>query len=126
MRTRNHQIKVWMDDCEYAALQKKVAASGQSQQTVILNAIQNASITSIDEVEQLKETNQLFAEYIKQLRGLATNVNQMAHIANATGALVTERTLIELNQQIREAKEEGEKIWQSIRQSISRPNHTVP
>ena len=71
-----------MNEMEYADLQNKVSKSGLSQQSFIINAVRGATITSADEVAMLKEFSRTFAEFERQLRGLGTNVNQMAHVAN--------------------------------------------
>lgn len=44
-------------------------------------------------MKELQKLNKAFADMMRQLRGLATNVNQMAHIANGTGELPVVATL---------------------------------
>lgn len=45
---------------------------------------------------------------------MATNVNQMAHIANGTGFLATIDKLEDIADQIKYFKKECEEMWQSI------------
>lgn len=123
-RRRNIAVTIRMTPDEYAALKQKVAASGLSQQTCILNSIQNATVTSSDEVAALRDISLTFAELTKQLRGLATNVNQMAHIANGQGMLPMENTLNEISVKIKKFREEFETEWQSIRSLTNPRNRT--
>ena len=125
MRKRNKAITVRMTEQEYAALQKRVAESGRTQQSYIINSALNARITSAEEIAVLKEISISFADLVRQLRGLATNVNQMACIANGTGALPSARELSRLSNQISKYRERSEQIWQSIRSLITDQNHTV-
>ena len=120
MRKRNHAVTVRMSDAEYQMLCEKVNASGQTQQAVIIDAIKQVPIVSKEHLKELITTNQNFAEYNKQLRGIATNINQMAHHANAQGALPVKEYLV------MDMKKEGGDLWQLIRQSISRQNRMEP
>ena len=122
-RKRNRAITIRMSEAEYDTLQSKVSESGLSKQAFINNAIRGATITSSDEIEKLKDISKTFSDTERQLRGLATNVNQMAHVANGTGALPTENELKQLSEQLGNYRKESEKIWRSIRQSISQQNH---
>ncbi|HEY9574306.1 MAG TPA: plasmid mobilization relaxosome protein MobC [Lachnospiraceae bacterium] len=126
MRKRTHQIKVWMNDEEYQLLQDKMEKSGQTRQTVIINAISGATITTQEELNELKKSNTLLAELIKQIRGMATNINQIAHMANATGQIAGISELASMDRQICEFRREGDTIWQLIRQSISQRKHMQP
>ena len=74
---------------------------------------------SAEEVEELKKLNLMLAEMLSQLRGVATNINQIARKMNAGGFIPREDILHYLNQNIRNYRKESEKIWQSIRQLIS-------
>ena len=47
-----------------------------------LKSSRGATITPSDGIAVLKEISRTFSEYVKQLRGIGTNVNQMAHVAN--------------------------------------------
>lgn len=124
MRKRNHAITIRMSDEEYTFLQARLSQTGQTQQSYILNAIRGSTIVSVEEVKELQTINKGFADMMRQLRGLATNVNQMAHIANGIGELSVVATLEKLGKNIEKFRKEEEKRWQSIRQSISQQSHT--
>lgn len=124
MRKRNRTITIRMSDEEYTFLQGRLSLTGQTQQSYILNAIRGATIVSVEEVKELQTMNKGFADMMRQLRGLATNINQMAHIANGTGELPVVATLEKFGKNIEKFRKEEEKRWQSIRQLISQQNLT--
>ncbi len=123
-RKRNKAITIRMTESEYSDLQAKVAESGLSQQAFIINAARGATITSSDEIAVLKDISMTFAEYVKQIRGIGTNLNQMAHVANGQGYLPSENILLDLSDQVGNMRKDGEYIWQSIRSSINQPRVT--
>ncbi len=118
-RSRNNSVTVRMNDAEYANFHNKVDESGLTQQAYIISAVQGATITPSDEIAVLKDISKTFADLEKQLRGLATNVNQMAHIANGQGQLPKEEDLEYLANQLGNYRKESEDLWQSIRSLIS-------
>ena len=119
MRKRNYTVTIRMNKAEYNLLQSKVKESGQTQQTVVLHAVADLKIASTEEVEELKKLNQMLAEILNQLRGAATNLNQIARKLNTDGVMPIEEVLYYLNRNILNYRKESEKIWQSIRQLIS-------
>ena len=119
MRKRNYTVTIRMNKAEYDLLQNKVKESGQTQQAVVIHAIAGVKIASSEEVEELKKLNLMLAEMLSQLRGVATNINQIARKMNAGGFIPREDILRYLNQNILNYRKESEKIWQSIRQLIS-------
>lgn len=123
-RRRNKSITFRMNTAEYADFQNKVEESGLSQQAFIISAVRGATITPSDEIAVLKEISKTFADFEKQVRGLGTNVNQMAHVANGQGFLPDEEALTQLSDQLGNMRKESEQIWQSIRSSINRQKAT--
>ncbi len=124
-RKRNKAVTIRMNTDEYATLQNKVVESGLTQQSYIINAIKGATITSSDEVAVQKELSSTFSDLVCQLRGLATNVNQMAHIANGYGHLPTVKELTETSANINEIRKESEELWLLIRSSINQLKDTA-
>lgn len=121
-RKRNKAVTIRMSNDEFNILQDKVDESGLSQQSYIINAIKGATITSSDEIAVQKEISKSFADLVKQLRGLATNVNQMAHVANGQGILPTTNELIKTSDEISQYRKECEELWLLIRSSINQQN----
>ena len=87
----------------------------------IIESVINEHITSAGEIEELKNKNQLLADIDRQLRGMGTNLNQMAHVANGQGRIPTADTLLQIADDVRHIKQEVNAEWLSTRQSITKP-----
>lgn len=118
-RRRNKAITIRMNDAEYNVFQNKVKESGLTQQSYIISAIRDSNITSAEELEVIKDISKNFADQDRQLRGIATNINQMAHVANGQGLLPTVEKMDEIADMILEFRKEDDNRWRLIRQSVS-------
>ena len=125
IRKRNRSVTIRMNETEYADFQSKVTESGLTQQAYVINAVRGATITPSDQIEVLKEISKTFADQERQFRGLATNVNQMAHVANGQGYVPSAQELENIAAQLGIYRKESEDIWQSIRSSINQQKATV-
>ena len=119
MRKRNHTVTIRMNEKEYALLQQKIKASGQTQQAVILAAIENVDLMSAEVKEELNVLNQRLGETNRLLRGATTNINQIAHHMNAGDFYPRADALNNLSENISGYRKECETIWRLIRQLIS-------
>ena len=119
MRRRNKNVAVRMTEDEYAAFMLRVAESGQTQQSFIINSVLGAKISGREEVKELQKLSSQFADTNRQLRGMATNINQMAHVANGYGQIPQQAQLEQLYQELQEFRKECDANWRLIRQSIS-------
>ena len=126
-RHRNRAVTVRMTDEEFLAMREKVEESGLSQQTYIIEAVTGTPILPADGVEELlsewKANSKDLSDLSRQLRGLGTNVNQMAHIANGYGDLPSEQSLERISENVNQARKVADKIWQSIRSLTSQQSH---
>ncbi|WP_278289361.1 plasmid mobilization relaxosome protein MobC [Butyrivibrio sp. INlla16] len=118
-RRRNKAITIRMNDFEYDGLQEKIKESGLTQQSFIISAIRDSNIASAKELEVIKDISRNFADQDRQLRGIATNINQMAHVANGQGLLPTVEKMDEIADMILEFRKEDDNRWRLIRQSVS-------
>ena len=125
IRKRNKSVTIRMNETEYADFQSKVIESGLTQQAYVINAVRGATITPSDQIAVLKEISKTFADQERQFRGLATNVNQMAHVANGQGYVPSAQELENIAAQLGIYRKESEDIWQSIRSSINQQKATV-
>ena len=123
MRKRNYTVTIRMNKAEYDLLQNKVKESGQTQQAVVIHAIAGLKIASAEEVEELKTLNQILSEILSQLRGAATNINQIARKLHTDGEVPNDSTLYFLNKNILKYRKKSEKIWLLIRRLISGQIH---
>ncbi len=119
-RKRSIAVTFRMSEPEYKVFKGKVSESGLTQQDYIIAAVNGTGIPSSDEITGLQELNKTFASFERQLRGLATNVNQMAHVANSKGIIPSGNKLDALSEQLRSYRKESETIRKSIRSSIER------
>ena len=117
-RKRDRAVTLRMTDSEYDEFNNKVSNSGLSRQDFFIRMIKEIRINSAESLGELKRVNDTLSNLDRQLRGMATNVNQMARIANGTGMLPSEKALAQINQKINEIRKELGEIWQSIRSSI--------
>ena len=124
MRKRNRTISIRVSDQEYEVILNRVKATGQTQQSFILNAIVGATISTAEDKEQLKEINLQLADLVRQFKGIAININQIAYRANAYGELPTIQKLDDYKEQNKKLRREAENVWQLIRQLISQQRHT--
>ena len=108
-----------MNDEEYAELQVKVDESGLTQQAYIISAIKDVSVIPSDQLAVMKEISTTFASLEQQLRGMATNINQMARIANSRNYAPGIRVLEKISREIEGYRKDSEEIWQSIRSLIA-------
>ena len=120
MRNRKNVITIRMDDTEYGLLKERVKESGLTQQAFVINAIKDATISSAAEVEVLKDLSRTLADLVRQLRGLATNVNQLTHTANGFHVLTAMDELTQIHEEVTTFKKECEIVWLSIRSSIKK------
>lgn len=126
MRKRNRTISIRVSEQEYEAIQKKIQATKQTQQSFILNAIEGAATLTAKDSKLLKDISMQLADLLKQIKGIAVNINQLAYRANAYGEIPAENQLREYGAQTEAFRKEADTIWRLIRQSISRQRHTEP
>ena len=124
MRKRNKAITIRMTEEEYDMLCRKLAQTGVSQQAFVISAITGAVIIPSDQIAILKEISTTFAFLEQQLRGMATNINQMVRIANSRNFAPGIRVLEKISREISGYRKDSEKIWQSIRSSIAHQRAT--
>lgn len=118
MRKRQNIVYVRMNDEEYELLQRKLEQTKLTLQSYIINSSLNAKVPTADEVNELKKLNQLFAEYNRQLKGMAVNINQMAKKLNSNENIEYEQ-LLKIDSQLLRMKEEVQELWRLIRLQIS-------
>lgn len=97
----------------------RVVESGQTQQSFIINVVLGAKVSGREEVKELKKLSGQFADTNRQLRGMATNISQMAHVTNGYGQIPQQAQLEQLYQELQLFRKEYDAAWRLIRQSIS-------
>ncbi len=79
MRKRNHRIVFYLDDAEMEALEKKVNKSSLSREGFIRKAIQGVQVKEAPPAE--------LPQFIREIRRVGSNIDQVLMIANARGLL---------------------------------------
>ena len=118
-RKRKNVIITRIDDAEYQELRARVSESGLTQQSYIVNSALTAHVSSAEEITEMKNKNEILMDYDKQLRGIATNINQLAHTANGTGEIPTVDVLMDILSEVKEFRKEVNKSWRLTRSSIT-------
>ena len=114
-RVRNRAITIRLTEKEYKLLGEKVEMSGLTQQSFVINAVMGAVLYGKDGMNYLEEIRNDVASFVEQVRGIATNINQMARIANVNKETITESKLLKLKSDFDLIKKEGDEIWRSLR-----------
>lgn len=118
MRKRNHAIYIRMTTDEYIKLQSKVKQSGLSLQAFMINAALEGRVATLDELNALRDHCKWLEDIDKQLRGIGTNVNQLAHVANGQGNLPSAIKLAEISNDVSIFRNEVSRNWRLTRRSI--------
>lgn len=110
-RKRNKAVTIRMTQSEYDAIKDLVDKSGVTFQSYIINSALDAKITTKDEIDAIRDKDKAFFDLIRQLRGMSTNINQLAHRVNQGGMLPTMNELYDISNQINDFRHECEKEW---------------
>ena len=118
MRKRNHAVYIRMTTDEFEKLQSKVKQSGLSMQAYIIHAALEGKVSTIEEINILRERSNHLEDIDRQLRGIGTNVNQLAYVANGQGVIPSAIKLAEISHEVTSFRNEVRKNWQLTRRSI--------
>lgn len=82
MRKRNHVIPIRLNTKELKYLEEQVQKSGLSREEYLRTLIMGGEVRA--------KPCEHHADLLRKIAGLCNNANQLAHIANASGAASTE------------------------------------
>lgn len=100
MRKRNHVIPVRLNAKELRLLDEQVKRSGLSREEFLRSLIAGADVRA--------KPCEHHADLLRKVAGLCNNVNQLAHVANATGRAETES--------VREMLRISKEVWQIVKE----------
>ena len=124
MRKRNRTVSIRMTNEEYTQLLAKVKASGLTMQAYITGSSLTGRVSSTEEIDEIRNRNKILASIDTKLRGMGTNLNQMAHVANGHGVIPTASELVRISESVNLIRREVSEEWRSTRLLISHQNHT--
>ena len=124
MRNRKKAIMFRLSEEEYKFLSNKIKESGLTQQSYLLDSCLQGKVTSMEEINELKRQGDMLEHLDRQLVGMGTNLNQMAHISNINGDFHASSELVRISSEVQDIRKEVHDIWLLIRQSISRQRRT--
>ena len=93
MRNRSIKKQVWLDENENERLKIKCRKAGISESTYFRNCIKDVSIK--------EKPDENFYQVLKDLRGIAININQLAQKANINAYYYDERKYYPLSDEIK-------------------------
>ena len=117
-RKRNNQVCVRFSDSEYEEYLHKLEQTNLTQNDFFLRAVAGAVIPSAEQSDELKKLNNSIDDLYKQIRGIATNINQLTRLANKTLEVPALAVLNSTAQDINKIRQELNRAWDQIRQEI--------
>lgn len=102
MRNRNRHVSVWMSETEYRHLKAQAEKAGMGIDPFIR--------TLVSGVNLLPRPPDTYAALLRQLSGIGTNLNQIAHIANSKQDISPDA----LEEAIRLARQ----AWRAVKDSL--------
>lgn len=110
--TKKKTVQFRLCEADRKELDRQIRDSGLSQQSYLENAVKGAQMIARD---QLDDLNQLIAEYYRTVRGIANNINQMAHAANKNSDLPKESELQSIQSDVLRMQKVVSAIWCEVK-----------
>ena len=115
MRRRNNVVKFRLSDDELAELQRKVNESGLNRNAFLVRMIHQQTIYPAD---KLSDLNLRMDALLVQIRGMATNLNQITKIANNRKEVPHLGYLEKLLTGMRSFVAALQPVWNDIREAL--------
>ncbi len=122
-RKRPHQIKIWMSTAEMKHLKSRIKKSGMTQQALIMNALLDIRMTTPEELEQLRISNDQLKDIAQNMRAIGNNINQIARHANQCSQ-VSPSDIEYIKQNFENLNKEVNELWQYSRYVLIRVQGT--
>lgn len=112
MRKRPIEVKFRLSEEEYRMLQRKLADAGMNRNAFLVQLISGAEIYPRDMLIKICVEYQIMNRLI---RGIGTNVNQLAKIANSTKAVPSAHLLVDVSKEIQIINSNLQPLWEEAR-----------
>lgn len=115
MRKRPIELKFRLSQGECELLHSRLKEANMSRNAFLVRLISGATIYPKD---QLVLLNLEFQIMNRLLRGISTNINQIAKVANSTHAAPSAKLLVDMSQDIRVAQNNLNSLWSEVRKHL--------
>ncbi len=114
-RKRPIELKFRLSQDEYEMLQTKLSETGMSRNAYLVRLISGATVFPTD---QLIQMNLEYALMNRLLRGIGTNINQIAKVANSNKATPSAKLLLDMYQDVQTLKHNLMPLWNETRSTL--------
>lgn len=115
MRKRPLELKFRLSYEEYDTLNRKLQEANTSRNAFLVRLITGAKVYP---KESLATLNAQFEKANRELRGISTNINQMAKVSNATRTAPSDSLLLDMAQDIMMLRSEMSSLWEEVRKAL--------
>ena len=114
-RKRPIELKFRLSEEEYETLQRKLAEAGMNRNAFLVRLISGATIFPKD---QLIQMNLEYAIMNRLLRGIGSNINQIAKVANTNHTTPSAALLTDMYQDVQTLRNNLTPIWDETRDAL--------
>lgn len=118
MRKRSQTVSFRLTENEKAFFDELQKRTGMPKHKLVLAALTRAKLPSKECVEELKRLNVNTAYLAEQVKKIGVNINQIAHVANATGQISDIQEIAKFSQHLLAIQKGCELLWQYSNQSM--------
>ena len=117
-RSKGKTISFRVNETDYDTIQELIKRSGLTKQSYLARSTMQSRVSTSDEISELRRLNEVLSDVDRQLRGIGTNVNQMAHVANVTGRIPDASRLNSISEDLIRFRKDSGEAWLLIRSLI--------
>lgn len=114
-RKRPIELKFRLSQDEYNLLQTKLAEAGCNRNAFLVRLISGMQVYPKGKLIKL---NLEYTMMNRLLRGIATNINQIAKVANTTHATPSAALLVDMYQDVQTLKNNLQPLWEETRRTL--------
>ena len=116
-RKRPIEVKFRLSEEEYKLLQQRLIEAGMSRNAFLVQLISGAQIYPRDKLMELSVQYQIMNRLI---RGIGTNINQIARVANSNKAVPSAKLLADMYQDVQVIQRNLQPLWEEARKTAWR------
>lgn len=114
-RKRPIELKFRLSEEEYKLLRAKLAGAGMNRNAFLVRLISDVTIFP---KEELMRMNMEYIMMNRLLRGIGTNINQIAKVANSNKATPSAKLLLDMYQDVQTLKHNLMPLWNETRSTL--------